>query len=263
MNRPWKRLALMTFSAFLWGWAPLGSQTTHTAGSGVTSNGAVLVELFTSEGCSSCPPADALLRQINGGRTNAGQLIVGISEHVTYWNNLGWSDPYSSETFTARQRIYSNRFRLDSVYTPQMVIDGAEQIVGDDPGALNRALLHEVGRPQMPLHILSVSVISGALQVRFSANGSIARGGAEIIAVLTDDFDQSNVGRGENSGRTLAHVSVARSLRQIALVHSATEKTVMLPLPASFHSGSGGHHLILFAQSANLGPVLGVDTKPI
>ncbi len=221
------------------------------------------MELFTSEGCYSCPPADALLRQINGRRTNTGQLIVGMSEHVTYWNNMGWSDPYSAEIFTARQHFYSNRCRLDSVYTRQMVIDGAEQIVGNDPGALNRALLHEAGRPRMPLHILSVSVSSGALHVRFFANGSVARGGAEIIAVLTDDFDQSNVGRGENSGRTLSHVAVAQSLRQIAIVHSATEKTVMLPLPVWFHSGSGGHHLIVFAQSANLGPVLRADTKPI
>ena len=99
----------------------------------------VLVELFTSEGCSSCPTADALLRQINGTQTNGGRLIVGISEHVTYWNSLGWSDPFSSSIYTDRQNGYGQRFRLDSVYTPQMVVNGTEQFVGSDQTALTRA----------------------------------------------------------------------------------------------------------------------------
>jgi hypothetical protein len=89
--------------------------------------GAVLVELFTSEGCADYPPADALLRQIEGKQTESGQLIVGISEHVTYWNQLGWSDPFSSDTYTERQTAYGQRIHLDSVYTPQMVINGEEQ----------------------------------------------------------------------------------------------------------------------------------------
>ena len=80
---------------------------------------AVLVELFTSEGCSSCPPADALLQQVNGKYSDAGQLIVGVSEHVTYWNSLGWSDPFSSPIYTERQEAYGQRFHLDSVYTPK------------------------------------------------------------------------------------------------------------------------------------------------
>lgn len=81
---------------------------------------AVLVELFTSEGCSSGPWADALLRKIEGKHTDSGQLIVGISEHVTYWNQLGWSDPLSDQAYTERQNAYGTRFRLDSVFTPQM-----------------------------------------------------------------------------------------------------------------------------------------------
>jgi hypothetical protein len=80
-----------------------------------------VVELFTSEGCSSCPPADALLREINLKQTSAGQLIVGISEHVTYWNNLGWKDPYSASVFTERQNVYASRLSPEGPYTPQMV----------------------------------------------------------------------------------------------------------------------------------------------
>jgi hypothetical protein len=115
----------------------------------------VLVELFTSEGCSSCPPADALLRQIEGTKTSAGQLIVGISEHVTYWNSLGWSDPFSSPVYTDRQNAYSERFHLGSVYTPQMVVDRAQQLVGSDRSALVHAIQKVQDKPaQVSLHIL-------------------------------------------------------------------------------------------------------------
>ena len=87
----------------------------------------VVVELFTSEGCSSCPPADALLREINLKQTSAGQLIVGISEHVTFWNDLGWKDPYSSPVFTDRQNVYASRLSPQGPYTPQMILNGRDQ----------------------------------------------------------------------------------------------------------------------------------------
>jgi hypothetical protein len=263
MNQQLRRLIPITFLAVSCGLLPLPAQTSYPAGVNGSPNSTVLVELFTSEGCSSCPPADTLLRQINGTKTVAGQLIVGISEHVSYWNGLGWSDPYSSEIYTARQNAYGNRFRLDGVYTPQMVINGSEQIVGSDRNALQRALQHENSRPQMPLHILSATIAGRVLNLSFSAGGAPVGQRVEIMAVFTDDFDQSNVGRGENSGRTLAHVSVARSLARIAFVDRSVEKTMQLPLPASFDSGKSGHHLILFAQASGLGPVLGTDSKPI
>ena len=97
----------------------------------------VLVELFTSEGCSSCPPADELLRQVQSSRSHSqGQLIIGLSEHVTYWNQLGWKDPFSAEEFTVRQNEYSNRFHTEGPYTPQMVVNGREQFVGSDRAGL-------------------------------------------------------------------------------------------------------------------------------
>ncbi len=116
--------------------------TSHAASPGTsvgtTPSSVAIVELFTSEGCSSCPPADALLRQINLKQTNAGQLIVGISEHVTYWNNLGWKDPYSSPVFTDRQSVYASRLSPEGSYTPQMVLNGRDQFVGSDGQALGR-----------------------------------------------------------------------------------------------------------------------------
>ena len=223
----------------------------------------VLVELFTSEGCSSCPPADDLLREINGTQTSTGQLIVGISEHVTYWNSLGWADPYSSDIYTSRQNSYGRRFGLDSVYTPQMIVNGAEELVGSDRTRLKRAIQDQSAQPYpIALHITSAHSNGSTVSLSFSVNGEIPTQGAEIIAVLADDADRSSVLRGENSGRTLAHVAVARSLQRVATLSGAAEKTVQITLPQPLQT-SQGHHLILFAQIPGYGRVLGVDTTRI
>jgi hypothetical protein len=223
--------------------------------------GAVLVELFTSEGCSSCPPADALLQKIAGKQTESGQFIVGISEHVTYWNQLGWSDPFSSDFYTERQNAYGQRFHLDSVYTPQMIINGEEQVVGSDSTALLRALREEQKPQPLSVHINAVSAHDHFLVLDFSITGDTSSG-ADLFAAITDDHAKSSVTRGENSGHTLSHVSVARSITRIAKVNSQTKQTVQIPLPSpSTLSENRGRHLILFAQALDLGRVLGVDTK--
>jgi hypothetical protein len=241
----------------------LQAQNTTSSSASAPAPGVVLVELFTSEGCSSCPPADALLRQVNGTRTGAGQWIVGISEHVTYWNAQGWFDPFSSPANTERQNDYSERFHLEGVYTPQMVINGAEQIVGSDRRAFARAIeTEDQQRPHMSLHILNMSVAGNTLTVDYSASGELPAHGADLIAVLADDSDRSSVLRGENSGETLVHVSVARSLSRVAKLKDAGEKTVQVRLPSSFQT-TEKHHLILFAQTPGNGRVLAADTKAL
>ena len=241
----------------------LQAQNTTAGAAGKPAQGAVLVELFTSEGCSSCPPADALLRQVNGTQTRGGKMIVGISEHVTYWNSLGWSDPFSSPANTERQNDYGERFHLDGVYTPQMVINGSQQIVGSDHGALARAVQKEEEEPSpISLHILSLQVEGGAVTVAYSASGAVPLHGADLIAVLADDYDRSNVLHGENSGETLAHVAVTRSLTRVARLQSAGERMFQVELPASFQTAAR-HHLILFAQTPGNGRVLAVDTRPL
>ena len=225
---------------------------------------AVLIELFTSEGCSDCPPADELLQQVSGHKTAEGQLIVGISEHVSYWNGLGWKDPFSSELYTGRQNNYSSHFGLSSVYTPQMVVNGREQFVGSDRRALQAALTAESQRKQIMLHIDSAQLAQGSITFTYSASALPAKGSLQLVAVLVDDVDRSNVLRGENSGRELTHVAVARSLAPLGALHEAEQRSVTLPLPASFHSNAGtGHHLVLFAQQNGDGAVMGTDTKPI
>ena len=221
---------------------------------------AVIVELFTSEGCSSCPPADAVLRQVNLKQTSAGQLIVGISEHVTYWNDLGWKAPFSSPEFTERQEVYASRLSPEGPYTPQMVVNGREQLVGSDVGALQKALGNEVRRAHLDLRILSTTHSSSGLDVKFSVAGETPRP-LDIIAVLTDDADRSNVQRGENGGRLLQHVSVARSLARVATVRGDEQESVHIAFPDGFQLDSGsGHHLILFAQQQQQGAIEGAAT---
>ncbi|HEX4066134.1 MAG TPA: DUF1223 domain-containing protein [Acidobacteriaceae bacterium] len=222
-----------------------------------------VVELFTSEGCSSCPPADALLREINLKQTSAGQLIVGISEHVTYWNNLGWNDPYSRSVFTDRQSSYASRLSPEGPYTPQMVVNGRDQFVGSDGGALERALRDDVRREHLALSIVSSSAAASGVDVKFAVTGHLSKP-LDIIAILTDDTDRSNVLRGENNGRLLQHVSVARSLTRVATIKEDGQEAIHIPLPDGFQAGGGaGHHLILLAQEPHQGAILGAATMPL
>jgi hypothetical protein len=227
-----------------------------------TPSSVAIVELFTSEGCSSCPPADALLQQINLKQTNAGQLIIGISEHVTYWNDLGWKDPYSSPAFTDRQSVYASRLSPEGSYTPQMVLNGRDQFVGSDGAALERALRDDARRGHFALHIISSVPASDGIDVKFAFAGNPSKP-LDIIAAVADDTDRSNVLRGENSGRQLQHVSVARSMARVATVRNDGEQSVHVSLPEGILAGSSGHHLVLFAQEPHQGAILGAATTAL
>ncbi|MBW4028627.1 MAG: DUF1223 domain-containing protein [Acidobacteria bacterium] len=224
---------------------------------------AVLVELFTSEGCSSCPPADELLRQINGHKTAGGQLIVGISEHVSYWNGLGWKDPFSADIYTHRQNDYATHFGLEGVYTPQMVVNGREQFVGSDSRALQAALETELQRKQIALRIDSMQIEDNSMTFTYTASDLSTKGALQLVAVVADDMDRSSVLRGENSGRTLTHVAVARGFAPLGALRESGRHSIRLPLPQSIlASPNAEHHLVLFAQQGSGGPIVGIDTKP-
>src|SRR5277367_3092683 len=123
------------------------AQGTPPPPSAPNSKPAVIAELFTSEGCSSCPPADDLLAELDRRKTLAGVPVIVLSEHVDYWNHDGWKDPFSSELWTERQNYYNQRFRLESVYTPQMVIDGAQQVNGSNGGQVAHAIETAAAQP--------------------------------------------------------------------------------------------------------------------
>ena len=233
------------------------------AGSVETANGSIIVELFTSEGCSSCPPADALLQQIDNKTTSNGRRVITISEHVTYWNHLGWSDPFSDDVYTQRQDEYSRRFHLESVYTPQMVIDGDEQIVGSDRKGLLRALEHTRENSPITFGIGAVERQGDGLAVGYSLTGNLPANGADLVAVIADDEDHSNVARGENSGRVLTHVSVARYFKRFTANRAVTDEMLQIALPHPINSSvKQSRRLILFVQEKGQGRILAADEKP-
>jgi hypothetical protein len=220
----------------------------------------VLVELFTSEGCSSCPPADALLRELQGRDTGQGERIVALSEHVTYWNRLGWTDPYSQEKFTGRQQEYGQRFHLESVYTPQVIVNGAHEVLGSDRGAILRAVDAEGKASPVAVELLSVERDGGAISFSYRVREDGKTPSAAVFAVVSEDAVSSDVARGENSGRTLTHVAVARVLSRVGSVHGAD---IVRHGQVSASETSKPEHLLLFAQEDGQGRILSLDGRAI
>jgi hypothetical protein len=219
----------------------------------------VLVELFTSEGCSSCPPADRLLMDLDRRQPVPGAQIVVLSEHVDYWNSLGWRDPFSSSGWSERQSGYARRFGLDSVYTPQMVVNGTSQAVGSDSRSVLDAIKTSAGAPRVAITISGLQRAEDHVEVSYSAD---AAPNATLYAVLADASDRSSVARGENAGRTLDHVAVARSLTTLASLQSpALGKTIEIAIPPD--DADRRLRLVLFAQNLKNGSIVGVAEREL
>jgi hypothetical protein len=172
---------------------------------------AVVVELFTSEGCSSCPPADALLIKLREQHSDDGVEIIPLGFHVDYWNRLGWRDRFSSAEYSQRQEDYATRMKLDGPYTPQMVVDGDTEFVGNNTGRAHDAIVQAAGRS--PGAQLEVTPSSGdKLHVKVSSASSAS---ADILLAITEDNLSSSVKSGENSGHVLRHAAVVRIFRKI------------------------------------------------
>ena len=205
----------------------------------------VLVELFTSEGCSSCPPADRLLEKLDRAQPVPGAQIIVLSEHVDYWNRLGWADPFSSALFTERQQDYVTQLHLSDAYTPQAVIDGQKDAVGSDEPAIRAAVMRAEALPKVPIDLTAER--SGA-EARAHIRISDGVAAASVYVALASDHVQSHVTRGENSGRNLEHVAVARMLVAAGKTdaHGAFRKDLTLPL----RGGAGDWRVIAFVQDS-------------
>jgi hypothetical protein len=210
----------------------------------------VLVELFTSEGCSSCPPADALLERLDA-QPFAGIQIIAMSEHVDYWNHQGWSDPYSSAALTARQQEYARRFGKDGPYTPEMVVDGKSEFVGSDVGAAKSAILSAAGQPRVAI---SIADEGGRTVVEV---GPLPQGTGRKAAVFVAHAANSglqNVLAGENKGRQLKHVAIVKDLKRVGTVDDRSSFKTRI-------RSEGGERLIVFAQEPGNGAVLGAAMR--
>jgi hypothetical protein len=180
---------------------------------GVGSGFAVL-ELFTSEGCSSCPPADELLAEL--ARHHGADSVYALSFHVDYWNSLGWRDPFSDESFSQRQESYARALNEDGVYTPQLVVNGRAQTVGSRGAAVRGLIARALQKPShvAPAIELTARQGSSSVQTRHRVTGAPA--GAKLALLVVQRLARSVVTRGENSGQTLLHANVVRSLSTVS-----------------------------------------------
>jgi hypothetical protein len=200
---------------------------------------AVLVELFTSEGCSSCPPADAVLARLHREQPVPGVQLVVLSEHVDYWNDLGWKDPFSDARFSDRQGRYGSR-----IYTPQVVVDGRIDVLGSDEAAIVRAAKAAARDPHG-----TVRLERSTGGVRIFVSGLSEPRHAEVVFAVVEDDLVSKVERGENAGRTLTHAAVVRSLRQVGSVPAGASQW-SIEVPVSLENSWKQPRLIAFVQDA-------------
>jgi len=199
----------------------------------------VLVELFTSEGCSDCPPADRLLERLDK------QAIV-LSEHVDYWNHLGWKDPFSAPWISRRQEGYCRLLDAKGPYTPQMVVDGVAEFVGSDARRAGEAIAQAARRPKAEVKLTRSAA---GLQVEIRS----APASGEVWMALADERDASSVNAGENRGRRLDHVAVVRGLQKIGAVKRGGIFSKLVELP----SGAAPQRVVVFVQETGPGRVTG------
>ncbi len=215
----------------------------------------VLVELFTSEGCSSCPPADALLEKLDYDQPVADAQIIVLSEHVDYWNHLGWKDPYSSAAFSARQVAYARRFGLDGPYTPQMVVDGTAEFNGSDARRAVEAIRQSVAAGAKTAIRIKLDAAGDGAAIEAGPLPAGTAHQANVYLAYARETGTSDVLRGENSGRRLRHVSIVTEIQQIGTVSPNAAFSRQVRLHAI--DGSAGFRLVAFVQEPGSGRVLG------
>ena len=179
----------------------------------------VLVELFTSEGCSDCPLADALLARLEEQQPISGAQIIALEEHVDYWDQQGWRDPFSSSQWTERQQRYASARRIQSIYTPQMVVNGRAEFVGSRERQARQEIHQALSQPAVEITLIPLtSTKRDTAQFKVSVGslaGATPGDTAEVWLAITETSLRSSVTRGENAGRDLHHAAVVRALRKL------------------------------------------------
>lgn len=218
-----------------------GSQPATTAS---VERRPVIVELFTSEGCSSCPPADRALKFLAEQQPVANAEIIPLAFHVDYWDHLGWKDAFSSAVYSRRQDLYAARFGIGSSYTPEMVVDGQTEFIGSDTGRAAKAISQAASRQKG-----SITADLDGDDVNVSISALPDHHAATLFLVITEDGITSNVTGGENAGETFSHTSVVRSLTSLGRIEkNAVSFQVRSDLPVNTVWKAGNIRYVVFVQ---------------
>lgn len=235
------------------------SNTDSSTTDNAASKGFAVVELFTSEGCSSCPPADKLLAKIQ--EENAGKPVYLLAFHVDYWNHQGWRDVFSEKDFTKRQYQYANWLNLETVYTPQVVVNGKHELIGSQEETLKRALNIETNSAATAQLNADAQIEAGKLKLAYQATNA---GRSSVLQVaLVQKVAHTMVKRGENAGRLLPHVQIVRRIQSFP---AAASGNVTLNLPEGFNANEW--EVITFLQNTQTGAIVAAsrpdfDRRPL
>jgi hypothetical protein len=237
------------------------------AGASSTDVRPILVELFTSEGCSSCPPADALLQKMDDSQPVAGAQLIVLSEHVDYWDHDGWKDPNSSPAMTERQSAYVRALGLNTAYTPQIIVDGTVELRAGDPQKTGKIFQEAAATPKVSVSIGPVSVDTGkssVLRTRIEADGNSGKHNADVYVVVALDRVESHVLNGENGGRQLTHVAVVQQLTKIGRLQKGKGFGEDVQLKLKPGTDPKNVRLVAFVQEPGPGRLLGAALrKPV
>lgn len=219
------------------------------------SKGFAVVELFTSEGCSSCPPADEIVAEV---KKEYGENVYVLSFHVDYWNYLGWKDEFSDRLYSARQQQYASVFKLESIYTPQVIVNGTREFVGSDKSMLEKTITESLRTTaNNPIKINAFSKENKNVTVNYEAN---INDKTNLNIALIQLHAVSDVKRGENRGRTLKHVNVVRNFKSINLDKTGNGSTEF-DILAGFDKDS--YKVIAYLQDKNSLLITGVAEAAI
>ncbi|HTV07087.1 MAG TPA: DUF1223 domain-containing protein [Acidobacteriaceae bacterium] len=230
------------------------------AGSQIDARYPILLELFTSEGCSSCPPVDAWVEKLNSAQPIANAQLIVLSEHVDYWDQDGWKDPYSSGSLTARQSDYARKLGIPDVYTPQLILGGSTELHLNNPQQVQQAFNQAAAPPAVSVRIDSIKVESGSPNileghVEVSANPNVRRGDVYVAVAL--DHAASQVLKGENQGRDLSYVNVVEELAKVGKLEKGKSFDNDFHVKLEPGSGSKDLNVIAFVQEPGPGKVIG------
>ena len=223
-----------------------------------------VVELFTSEGCSSCPPAEAVFERVVSQARAAGDRVVPLAFHVDYWDDLGWPDRFASPDFTARQRDYTRAFGDSGMYTPEMIVGGGDHFVGSDASRAAAAIASALARPSAvhpTVHVTRKAPDSIAVHVDVDGDASGADG-AELWIGVVQRSATVHVERGENAGRTLRHTDVVRAFVESALRGGTGDAVVHLPWVPAAHEADVVA-LVQRREGRSARAVLGADAAEV